>query len=83
MFSFVKKLKAVKNELKPWAKSTFRHVQEKLQQNLDKLITLRPSSLIIQQAIDSTIGLTDLSSKGKNCCFSTKNIGGVWHGRNG
>ena len=37
MFSFVKKLKAVKNELKPWAKSTFRHVQEKLQQNLDKI----------------------------------------------
>ena len=28
MFCSVKKLKAVKNELKSWAKSTFRHVQE-------------------------------------------------------
>jgi len=37
MFCSVKKLKAVKNELKSWAKSTFRHVQEKLQQNLDKI----------------------------------------------
>jgi len=37
MFRFVKKLKAIKNDLKPWAKSTFRHVQEKLQQNSDKI----------------------------------------------
>ena len=37
MFRFVKKLKAIKNDLKPWAKSTFRHVHGKLQQNSDKI----------------------------------------------
>jgi len=37
MYSFVKKMKAIKYDLKPWAKLTFGHIQDKLQQNLDKI----------------------------------------------
>ena len=37
MYGFVKKMKAVKYELKPWAKLTFGHIQDKIQQNLDKI----------------------------------------------
>jgi len=37
MYSFVKKMQTVKFVLKPWAKSKFGHLQDKIQQNLDKI----------------------------------------------
>ena len=83
MFRFVKKLKAIKNDLNRGQNRPFDMFRKNSNRIQRKLIMLRPDSLLIRKVTDSIIGFTDLLSKGKKCCFFTKNIRGVQRGKNG